>query len=48
MYNPRGEQDFSSHVLDLLQFSPEQIRRQRGHYASEELAHAGWKRFLFD
>lgn len=48
MYNPKGEQDFSSHVLDLLEFSPEQIRRARGHFASERLPAPGWKRFRFD
>jgi hypothetical protein len=48
MYNPRGEQDMSSHAVDLLQFSPEEIRRQRGYFASHDLPQAGWKRFLFD
>lgn len=48
MYNPRGEQDFSSHVMDLLEYSPEQIRRARGHYAAHAMRQANWKRFLFD
>ena len=48
MYNPRGEQDFSSHALDLLQLSPERIRQQRGYFASQELPQAKWRRFLFD
>ena len=48
MYNPRGEQDISSHALDLLQLSPEEIRRQRGYFASYDLPQAGWRRFLFD
>ena len=48
MYNPRGEQDFSSHAFDLLQLSPEDIRRQRGYFASETLPQRGWKMFLFD
>ena len=48
MYNPRGEQDFSSHAFDLLQLSPEQIRQQRGYFASQELTQAKWRRFLFD
>jgi hypothetical protein len=48
MYNPRGGQDFSSHAFDLLRLSPEDIRRQRGHFASYDLPQAGWKRFLFD
>ena len=48
MYNPRGEQDFSSHDADLLQLPVEDIRRQRGYFASHDLAERGWKRFLFD
>ena len=48
MYNPRGEQDFSSHVVDLLRLSEEEIRRQRGYFASHDLPQANWKRFLFD
>jgi hypothetical protein len=48
MYNPAGEQDFSSHVLDLLELSAEQIRSQRGYFTSEALAQPRWKRFLFD
>jgi hypothetical protein len=48
MYNPRGEQDFSSHAFDLLQLSPEEIRQQRGYFASQKLAQAKWRRFLFD
>ena len=48
MYNPRGEQDISSHAVDLLQLNPEEIRRQRGYFASYDLPQAGWRRFLFD
>jgi hypothetical protein len=48
MYNPRGEQDISSHAFDLLQLSPAEIRRQRGYFASYDLPQAGWRRFLFD
>jgi len=48
MYNPRGEQDISSHAFDLLRLSPEEIRRQRGYFASYDLPQAGWRRFLFD
>ena len=48
IYNPRGEQDFSSHAVDLLELSPGEIRRQRGYFASHVLAQANWKRFLFD
>jgi hypothetical protein len=48
MYNPRGQQDFSSHAFDLLQLSPEEIRRQRGYFKAEKLPRANWTRFLFD
>jgi hypothetical protein len=48
MYNPRGEQDFSSHDQDLLRLSPDDIRRQRGYFTSDALAQANWRRFLFD
>jgi hypothetical protein len=48
MFNPRGEQDFSSHPFDLLQLSSEDIRRQSGYFRSEPLVKANWKRFLFD
>lgn len=48
MFNPRDEQDMSSHAFDLLRLTPEEIRRQRGYFTSQQLAQAGWKRFLFD
>jgi hypothetical protein len=48
MYNPRGEADFSSHDADLLQLAPDDIRRQRGYFASHDLPQRGWKRFFFD
>jgi hypothetical protein len=48
MFNPRGEQDISSHAFDLLRLTPEEIRRQRGYFTSHQLPQAGWKRFLFD
>jgi hypothetical protein len=48
MYNPRGEADFSSHDADLLELSPEDIRRRRGYFAAHDLPERGWKRFLFD
>lgn len=48
MYNPLGHQDISSHAVDLLRLEPDEIRRQRGYFASHDLPRAGWKRFLFD
>ena len=47
MYNPRGEQDISRHAFELLQLSPEEIRRQRGYFAAYDLPQIGWRRFLF-
>lgn len=48
MYNPRGEQDFSSHANDLLVLPAGEIRRQRGHIAALDLPQPRWRRFLFD
>ena len=48
MYNPRREQDISSHAIDLLQLSEPDIRRQRGYFAAHDLSQTGWRRFLFD
>jgi hypothetical protein len=41
MYNPRGEQDISSHALDLFQLSAEDIQRQRGYFAVLDLPQNG-------
>lgn len=50
MYNPRDEQGISSHALDVLQLTPEQLAldRTRGHYAERVLPQRHWKYFRFD
>ena len=50
MYNPRGEQVISSHALDVLQLSPEQLAldRTRGHNAVRDAWQSRWKVFSFD
>jgi hypothetical protein len=48
MFNPKREQDISSHAFDLLRLSSEDIRRQRGYFAAHDLPQSGWRRFLFD
>ena len=45
---PAANRTSRATLLDLLQLSPEDIRRQRGYFRSEPLAQANWKRFLFD
>ncbi|HEY8548472.1 MAG TPA: hypothetical protein VIL35_00835 [Vicinamibacterales bacterium] len=48
MYNPRDEQDFSSHNADLLQLAAADIAAQRGHVAVHQAPRPHWKYFLFD
>jgi hypothetical protein len=50
MYNPRDEHAMTSHAMDLLRLTAEQlaIERTRGHYALHDTAFPNWKRFLFD
>lgn len=50
IYNPRGEQAISSHALDVLQLSPEQLAldRTRGHNAVHDASQPNWKFFWFD
>jgi len=47
MYNPRDEQEMTSHTAALLG-TPEQLNRRRGYYASGGTAHPQWKYFWFD
>lgn len=47
MFNPRDEQEMTSHTAALLG-TPEQLNRRRGYYASGETAHPHWKYFWFD
>lgn len=48
MYNPRDEQQFTSHPMDLLQYPLERLNRARGYYAVRDAAHPHWKYFWFD
>lgn len=48
VYNPRDQQVATSHDMDLLQLSPEDLERQRGYYAVHETRHPHWKYFWFD
>ena len=48
VYNPRDQQAATSHDMDLLQLSPEDLERQRGYYAVHATRHPHWKYFWFD
>lgn len=50
MYNPRDEHYMTSHAIDLLELTPEQLAldRSRGHYAVHDAPHPHWKYFWFD
>jgi hypothetical protein len=50
MYNPHDKHGMTSHALDLLEVSPDQLAldRTRGHYAVRDAASRHWKYFWFD
>ena len=48
MYNPRDEQQMTSHTMDLLEYPLERLNRARGYYAMDDTAHPHWKYFWFD
>lgn len=48
VYNPRDEQQFTSHPMDLLQYPLERLNLARGYYAVREAPHPHWKYFWFD
>lgn len=50
MYNPRGEHAMTSHALDVLQLTPEQLAldQTRGHNALHDAPQPNWKVFRFD
>lgn len=50
MYNPRDEHVMTSHAVNLLRLTPEQLAQEqtRGHYARHNASHPGWKYFWFD
>ncbi len=50
MYNPRDQQVMTSHKMDLLQLTPQELalEQSRGHYAVHDAPHPHWKYFWFD
>lgn len=50
VYNPLDEHIMTSHAMDLLRLTPEQLtlERTRGHYARNDAAYPHWKYFWFD
>ena len=50
MYNPRDQQVMTSHKMDLLELTPQQLalEQSRGHYAVRDAPHPHWKYFWFD
>ena len=50
MYNPRNQQAMTSHKMDRLQLSPQELvlEQTRGHYAVHDASQPHWKYFWFD
>ena len=50
MYNPRDQQAMTSHKMDRLQLTPQELAldQTRGHNAVHDTAHPHWKYFWFD
>lgn len=50
MYNPRDEHVMTSHAMDLLELTPQQLalERTRGHHALNDAPQPHWKYFWFD
>lgn len=50
MYNPRDQHAMTSHAMDLLELTPEQLatERSRGHYAINDASQPHWRYFWFD
>jgi hypothetical protein len=48
MFNPRDEQRFTSHELDILQYDGEQLDLRRGDRRRTRLAQPHWISMLFD
>lgn len=50
MYNPQDKQAMTSHKLDLLELTPQQlaVEQGRGHYAVHDAPYPHWKYFWFD
>ncbi len=48
MYNKLGEHHFPSHAMDILRWTPEQLRSRKAYYALHDAASPHWKYFWFD
>jgi hypothetical protein len=50
VYNPRDEQVFTAHAVDILELTPAQLalERTRGHYEEGPASQPHWKYFRFD
>jgi hypothetical protein len=50
MYNPRDQQAMTSHKMDLLQLTPQELEleQSRGHYAVHNTPFPHWRYFWFD
>ena len=50
MYNPRDQQAMTSHKMDILQMTAQELAldQTRGHYALHDAPHPHWKYFWFD
>jgi hypothetical protein len=48
VYNPRDEQEFTSHDSWILVLSPAELLRARGHFAVHDAGPPHWKYFWFD
>ena len=48
MYNPRDQQVMTSHDIDLLQRTPEELKWRRGYYSVHNAPQPHWKIYRFD
>ena len=48
MYNKLDEHHFPSHAMDILRWTPEQLRSRKAYYALHDAASPHWKYFWFD
>jgi hypothetical protein len=48
MYNKQDEHLFPGHAVDILRWTPEQLRIRKGYYALHDAGSPHWKYFWFD
>lgn len=48
MYNPRDEQEMTSHTMTRLRRTPAELAGRGGYYAAVDAGRPHWKRFWFD